>query len=49
MIKQAGLGIAMENAVDALKQEAAYITKSNNDDGIVDIINKFIIHTNISL
>ena len=49
MIKQAGLGIAMENAVDALKQEAGYITKSNNDDGIVDIINKFIMHTDICL
>ena len=49
MIKQAGLGIAMENAVDALKQEAGYITKSNIDDGIVDIINKFIMHTDICL
>lgn len=42
MIKYAGLGVAMENAVDEVKKVADYITKSNDDDGIVDILEKFI-------
>ena len=34
MIEYAGLGVAMENAVDGVKQRANMITKSNNEDGI---------------
>ena len=34
MIRTAGIGIAMGNAVDALKQEADYVTTSVDDDGI---------------
>ena len=44
MIKFAGLGVAMEEAVDELKAAADYITKSNDDDGVVDVIEKFIIN-----
>ena len=43
MIRYAGVGVAMENAVDAVKAEADYITASNNDDGIVQVIEKYII------
>ena len=42
MIRYAGVGIAMENAVDAVKAEADDITASNNDDGIVQVIEKYI-------
>lgn len=34
MIEYAGMGVAMDNAVDGVKERADYITLSNNDDGI---------------
>lgn len=34
MFKKASMAIAMENAVDILKEHATFITKSNKDDGI---------------
>ncbi|MBP3869906.1 MAG: HAD family phosphatase [Faecalicoccus sp.] len=34
MLKYAGVGVAMANAVDVVKDAADYITLSNNDDGI---------------
>lgn len=42
MIKYAGIGVAMENAQEAVKREADFITLSNDDDGIVHVIEKFI-------
>ncbi|MGG5461272.1 Cof-type HAD-IIB family hydrolase [Clostridium sp. B9] len=42
MVKYVGLGVAMENAVDELKEIADYITLSNEDDGIAYAIDKFI-------
>lgn len=44
MIKYAGLGIAMSNAIPALKNESKWITGSNNEDGIVDVIERFILN-----
>ncbi|MBE5959461.1 MAG: HAD family phosphatase [Lachnospiraceae bacterium] len=41
MIKYAGVGVAMENAQEQVKKEADFITKSNDDDGIVHVINTF--------
>lgn len=43
MIQYAGLGVAMENAYPELKKAANYITKSNEDDGVAHVINKFIL------
>ena len=43
MIQYAGVGVAMENAVDAVKKEADYITTSNNEDGIAKVIEKYIL------
>lgn len=34
MLKYAGIGVAMGNAVEEVKEAADYITLSNNDDGI---------------
>lgn len=42
MIEVAGLGVAMENAQDVVKEAADYITLSNDDDGILHVIKKFI-------
>lgn len=44
MIEMAGVGVAMANAVDTIKEIADYITLSNNDDGIADYIYKFILN-----
>lgn len=44
MIEYAGLGVAMGNAVDDLKQIADYITLSNNEDGVKHVAQKFILN-----
>lgn len=43
MIEYAGLGVAMENAQDKVKEVADYITSSNNEDGIAKVIEKFFV------
>ncbi len=43
MIRYAGLGVAMENAILPLKNVADYITLSNNDDGIAHVVEKFML------
>lgn len=43
MIEYAGLGVAMANASENVKEIANYITDSNNEDGIVKVIEKFIL------
>ena len=43
MIEYAGLGVAMGNAKEALKERANYVTMSNDEDGVAHIINKFIL------
>ena len=43
MIKYAGLGVAMENAKEIVKQHANYITLSNDENGVGEVIKKFII------
>lgn len=42
MIQVAGLGVAMENAQDVVKEAADYITRSNDDNGILHVIKKFL-------
>jgi Cof subfamily protein (haloacid dehalogenase superfamily) len=42
MIRAAGLGVAMKNSADKIKNSADYITeKDNNNDGIAEVIEKF--------
>ena len=41
MILQAGIGVAMGNALDALKQQADYVTTSVDDDGILNALKHF--------
>ncbi len=43
MIKAAGLGIAVGNAVEEVKAIADYVTLSNNEDGVAYAIKKFVL------
>jgi Cof subfamily protein (haloacid dehalogenase superfamily) len=43
MIKYAGLGVAMGNAEDEIKSLANFITKSNEENGVSCVIDKFIL------
>lgn len=43
MVRMAGLGVAMENATDAVKAVADYITADNNHDGVALAIEKFVL------
>ena len=42
MIKAAGIGVAMENALDTVKEAADTITLNNDEDGVAAAIRKFI-------
>lgn len=42
MIETAGVGIAMGNAIDELKERADFVTRSNNEAGIAYALEKFL-------
>ena len=42
MLRYAGMGVAMGNAQDKVKQSADYVTLSHNEDGVANVINKFM-------
>ncbi|MDF4887090.1 HAD hydrolase family protein, partial [Vibrio parahaemolyticus] len=44
MLKYAGLGIAMANAMEETKQIADYITASNDEHGVAKAIEKFVLN-----
>ena len=41
MIRRAGIGVAMGNALDSLKQEASYVTTSVDEDGVQNALRDF--------
>ena len=43
MVRYAGVGVAMGNAQPALKEAADYITDTNDNDGLVQVIDTFIL------
>ena len=43
MYEYAGFGVAVANASDEIKAAADYITLSNNDDGVAEVIERFIL------
>lgn len=43
MIRYAGVGVAMQNAKDEVKQAADVITDSNDEDGLVPIIEEYFL------
>jgi len=44
MIQYAGLGVAMGNAPDYLKEAADFVTYSNDEDGVNYILKKFVLN-----
>ena len=42
MIDYAGLGVAMENAQPIIKESADFLTRSNDEDGILHVVNLFM-------
>lgn len=44
MIRYAGLGVAMGNAQQEVKEAADVVTLSNDDDGLIPIIDKYILN-----
>ena len=46
MVKAAGLGVAVRNAVEPLKKVADYITKNTHDESAVaEVINRYMLNT----
>lgn len=43
VIQQAGLGVAMGNAQEVVKEVADQVVSSNNEDGIVEVIKNYIL------
>lgn len=43
MIKAAGVGVAMGNAVEKIKEIADYVTLTNDEDGIAYYLDKFVL------
>ena len=43
MIRHAGLGVAMGNAIPAVKAVANYITHSNEEDGVAHVVERFLL------
>jgi Cof subfamily protein (haloacid dehalogenase superfamily) len=43
MIRHAGLGVAMGNAIPAVKAVADYITRSNEEDGVAHVVEQFLL------
>jgi len=44
LVENAGLGIAMENAIPIVKNAADYITKTNDQNGVAHAIHKFVLN-----
>ena len=43
MIEYAGMGVAMANGNDSIKEKADYIAPSNDEDGIAHVLEKFVL------
>lgn len=44
LLDTAGLGVAMGNAMPETKAHADYVTASNNEDGVAEVIERFILN-----
>ncbi len=42
MMTMAGIGVAMENGMESMKEAADYITLTNDEDGVADAIEKLV-------
>jgi len=43
MIDYAGLGVAMGNSIDTVKAQSDFISSTNNEDGVAQVIRKFVL------
>ncbi len=43
MIEYVGMGVAMENAPEGIKEIANYVTLTNDEDGVAHVLEKFVI------
>lgn len=43
MIRVAGLGVAMGNAPDALRTQADYVTATNDEEGLREVVERFVL------
>ena len=43
MLNYAGLGVAMGNAEDIVKQSANHVTQTNDEDGVAEVLERFIL------
>ena len=43
MIRLAGLGVAMGNAPEELRAQAGYVTVTNDEEGLAEVIHRFIL------
>ncbi len=46
MIKYAGVGVAMSNAKEEVRNAADFVTGSNDEDGLVEVVDRFILGHN---
>ena len=46
MFEHAGLKVAMENASEYVKSKSNYITSDNNNNGVKEVIDKFVLGDN---
>ena len=44
MLEFAGIGVAMGNAKQHIKDKADYVTDTNENDGVAKVIEKFILN-----
>ena len=47
IIEFAGLGVAMGNAPDDIKEIANYVTDTNMNDGVAKVVEKFVLKTEV--
>lgn len=48
-IREAGLGVAMGNAQDEVKQAADVVTFSNNEHGVAEVLRKYVLKAEVPL
>ncbi len=45
MLRQCGMGVAVENALPCAKEAASYLTKSNGEDGVAWFVDRYILQS----
>lgn len=47
MLQASGIGVAMGNALQEVKEAADYITLSNNEDGVAEFIERYVLNSDL--